>query len=49
MNQVFPLEKRGTLAPTGVSGLRDNGAQLRITYGTEVINGKWAEPFGIKY
>ncbi len=49
MNQVFPLEKRGTLAPTGVTGLRENGAQLRITYGTEVINGKWAEPFGIKY
>ncbi len=37
MNQVFPLEKRGTLAPTGVFGLRENGAQLRITYGTEVI------------
>ena len=49
MNQVFPLEKRGTLAPTGVFGLRDNGAQLRITYGTEVIGGKWTEPFGIKY
>jgi len=47
--QVLPLEKRGTLAPTGVTGLRDNGAQLRITYGTEVINGKWTEPFGIKY
>jgi len=47
--QAIPLEKRGTLAPTGVSGLRDNGAQLRITYGTEVVNGKWAEPFGIKY
>ena len=49
MPQVIPLEKRGTLAPTGVSGLRDNGAQLRITYGTEVIGGKWTEPFGIKY
>ncbi len=49
MPQVFPLEKRGTLAPTGVFGLRDNGAQLRITYGTEVIGGKWTEPFGIKY
>ena len=49
MNQVFPLEKRGTLAPTGVFGLRENGAQLRITYGTEVIGGKWTEPFGIKY
>jgi len=47
--QVFPLEKRGTLAPTGVYGLRDNGAQLRITYGTEVIGGKWTEPFGIRY
>jgi branched-chain amino acid transport system substrate-binding protein len=49
MPQVFPLEKRGTLAPTGVYGLRDNGAQLRITYGTEVIGGKWTEPFGIRY
>jgi len=49
MDQVFPLEKRGTLAPTGVYGLRDNGAQLRITYGTEVVGGKWTEPFGIKY
>ena len=49
MAQVFPLEKRGTLVPTGVSGLRDNGAQLRITYGTEVVGGKWAEPFGIRY
>ncbi len=49
MNQVFPLEKRGTLAPTGVFGLRENGAQLRITYGTEVVGGKWTEPFGIKY
>jgi hypothetical protein len=47
--QVFPLEKRGTLAPTGLFGLRENGAQLRITYGTEVIGGKWTEPFGIKY
>jgi branched-chain amino acid transport system substrate-binding protein len=47
--KVFPLEKRGTLAPTGVFGLRDNGAQLRITYGTEVTGGKWTEPFGIKY
>jgi branched-chain amino acid transport system substrate-binding protein len=47
--QVFPLEKRGTLAPTGVYGLRDNGAQLRITYGTEVVGGKWTEPFGIRY
>jgi branched-chain amino acid transport system substrate-binding protein len=49
MPQVFPLEKRGTLAPTGVYGLRDNGAQLRITYGTEVVGGKWTEPFGIRY
>jgi branched-chain amino acid transport system substrate-binding protein len=49
MPQVLPLEKHGTLAPTGVTGLRDNGAQLRITYGTEVIGGKWTEPFGIKY
>jgi branched-chain amino acid transport system substrate-binding protein len=49
MPQVFPLEKRGTLAPTGLYGLRENGAQLRITYGTEVIGGKWTEPFGIKY
>jgi branched-chain amino acid transport system substrate-binding protein len=47
--QVFPLEKRGTMTPTGVFGLRENGAQLRITYGTEVIGGKWTEPFGIKY
>ena len=47
--QALPLEKRGTLAPTGVFGLRDNGAQLRITYGTEVVGGKWTEPFGIKY
>jgi branched-chain amino acid transport system substrate-binding protein len=49
MPQVFPLEKRGTLAPTGLLGLRENGAQLRITYGTEVVGGKWAEPFGIRY
>jgi branched-chain amino acid transport system substrate-binding protein len=49
MPKALPLEKRGTLAPTGLTGIRENGAQLRITYGTEVIGGKWAEPFGIKY
>ncbi|HSR13849.1 MAG TPA: ABC transporter substrate-binding protein [Thermodesulfobacteriota bacterium] len=49
MPKVFPLEKRGTLAPTGVFSIRDNGAQLRVTYGTEVSGGKWTEPFGIKY
>ncbi len=49
MPRAIPLEKRGTLAPTGLTGIRENGAELRITYGTEVIAGKWAEPFGIKY
>ncbi len=49
MPKIFPLEMRGTLAPTGVYGIRDNGAQLRITYGTEVVGGKWTEPFGIRY
>jgi len=49
MPQVFPLEKRGMLAPTGVFALRENGAMIRIVYGTEVIGGKWSEPFPIRY
>ncbi len=49
MPKALPLEKRGTLAPTGLTGIRENGAELRITYGTEVVGGKWVEPFGIKY
>src|SRR5512136_2979556 len=44
MPQVFPLEKRGILTPSGIFGLRENGAELRIAYGTEVIGGKWSEP-----
>ena len=49
MPQVFPLEKRGILTPSGIFGLRENGAELRIAYGTEVIGGKWSEPFPIRY
>ena len=49
MPQVFPLEKRGMLAPSGLFALRENGAEIRIVYGTEVVGGKWSEPFPIKY
>jgi branched-chain amino acid transport system substrate-binding protein len=49
MPQVFPLEKRGMLTPSGIFALRENGAELRIAYGTEVIGGKWGEPFPIRY
>ena len=49
MPQVFPLEKRGMLTPSGIFALRENGAELRIAYGTEVIGGKWSEPFPIRY
>jgi branched-chain amino acid transport system substrate-binding protein len=49
MPQVFPLEKRGILTPSGIFALRENGAELRIAYGTEVIGGKWSEPFPIRY
>ena len=49
MPQVFPLEKRGVLTPSGIFALRENGAELRIAYGTEVIGGKWGEPFPIRY
>lgn len=49
MPQVFPLEKRGMLAPTGVFAVKENGAMIRIVYGTEVINAKWSEPFPIRY
>ncbi len=49
MPKVFPLEKRGFLVPSGLFALRDNGAEIRIVYGTEVVNGKFGEPFPIKY
>jgi branched-chain amino acid transport system substrate-binding protein len=49
MPQVFPLEKRGMLTPSGIFALRENGAELRIAYGTEVIGGKWSESFPIRY
>jgi branched-chain amino acid transport system substrate-binding protein len=49
MPQVFPLEKRGMLTPSGLFAMRENGAQIRIVYGTEVIGGKWSEPFPIRY
>jgi branched-chain amino acid transport system substrate-binding protein len=49
MPQVFPLEKRGMLTPSGLFALRENGAEIRIVYGTEVVGGKWSEPFPIKY
>ncbi len=49
MPQVFPLEKRGMLTPSGLFALRENGAEIRVVYGTEVIGGKWSEPFPIKY
>jgi branched-chain amino acid transport system substrate-binding protein len=49
MPKVFPLEKRGMLTPSGIFALRENGAELRIAYGTEVIGGKWGEPFPIRY
>jgi branched-chain amino acid transport system substrate-binding protein len=49
MPQVFPLEKRGMFTPTGVFALRENGAMIRIVYGTEVMRGKWSEPFEIRY
>jgi branched-chain amino acid transport system substrate-binding protein len=49
MPQVFPLEKRGMLTPSGLFALRENGAEIRIVYGTEVIGGKWSKPFPIRY
>ncbi len=49
MPKVFPLEKRGMLTPTGVFALRENGAMIRIVYGTEVTGGKWSAPFEIRY
>ncbi len=49
MPKVFPLEKRGMLVPSGLFALRENGAEIRIVYGTEVVGGKWSEPFPIKY
>jgi len=49
MPQVFPLEKRGMLIPSGLFALRENGAEIRIVYGTEVVGGKWSEPFPIRY
>jgi hypothetical protein len=49
MPKVFPLEKRGFLVPSGLFALRENGAEIRIVYGTEVVNGKFGEPFPIKY
>jgi branched-chain amino acid transport system substrate-binding protein len=49
MPRVFPLEKRGMLVPTGVFALRENGAEIRIVYGTEVTGGKWSAPFEIRY
>jgi branched-chain amino acid transport system substrate-binding protein len=49
MPKVFPLEKRGVLTPSGIFALRENGAELRIAYGTEVIGGKWSKPFEIRY
>ncbi|HSR13850.1 MAG TPA: ABC transporter substrate-binding protein [Thermodesulfobacteriota bacterium] len=49
MPQVFPLEKRGMLVPSGLFALRENGAEIRIVYGTEVVGGKWSPPFPIKY
>ena len=49
MPQVFPLEKRGMLVPSGLFALRENGAEIRIVYGTEVVGGKWGPPFPIKY
>ncbi len=49
MPKVFPLEKRGLLVPSGLFALRENGAEIRIVYGTEVVNAKFGEPFPIKY
>jgi branched-chain amino acid transport system substrate-binding protein len=49
MPQVFPLEKRGMLTPSGLFALRENGAEIRIVYGTEVIGGQLSKPFPIRY
>ncbi len=46
--KLFPLDKQGLIGPTGVVGIRDNGEYLRVTYGSEVIGGKFAKPFEIR-
>ncbi|MCJ7832785.1 MAG: ABC transporter substrate-binding protein [Deltaproteobacteria bacterium] len=46
--KLFPLDKQGLIGPTGVVGIRDNGAFLRVTWGSEVIGGKFAKPFEIR-
>jgi branched-chain amino acid transport system substrate-binding protein len=45
--KLFPLDKLGLIGPTGVVGIRDNGEYLRVTYGSEVIGGKFVKPFDI--
>jgi len=46
--KLFPLDKQGLIGPTGVVGIRDNGEYLRLTYGSDVIGGKFAKPFEIR-
>ena len=46
--KLFPLDKQGLIGPTGVVGIRDNGAFLRVTWGSDVIGGKFAKPFEIR-
>jgi branched-chain amino acid transport system substrate-binding protein len=46
--KLFPLDKQGLIGPTGVVGIRDNGEYLRVTYGSDVVGGKFAKPFEIR-
>jgi ABC-type branched-subunit amino acid transport system substrate-binding protein len=46
--KLFPLAKQGLIGPTGVVGIRDNGEYLRVTYGSDVVGGKFAKPFEIR-
>jgi branched-chain amino acid transport system substrate-binding protein len=46
--KLFPLDKQGLIGPTGVIGIRNNGAYLRLTYGSDVVGGKFAKPFEIR-
>jgi branched-chain amino acid transport system substrate-binding protein len=46
--KLFPLDKQGLIGPTGVVGVRDNGAYTRVTFGSDVVGGKFAKPFEIR-
>lgn len=48
MPKLFPLDKQGLIGPTGVVGIRNNGEYLRVTFGSDVVGGKFAKPFEIR-